>query len=318
MDFGKLLSRSWQIVWNNKFLFVIGFLAALGSGGGSGGGIFNFGSFDESSFADPTNLAGRAELFWSQYAGLIIAAVCILFLISIVIWLISLTAQAGLIDAVDHIDEGGSSSFGEAWAAGVSKLLSLVGLSLLLAIPFVLLGLMAAAVGIGAVFTDGAALFGVLGIVIACLACLLVPLGLFIQILYPFSQRAIVLQNKGAVESISHGWHVMRENVGDAIILIVIAIAITFIYSFAAALVVIPLALLALGPALASGLIAGDLNMMTIVLGVGGLLCVGLFAAVINAILVTYRSAFMTLGYKHLAAMYPNKKLDLDLPDTEY
>ncbi len=317
MDFGKLLSRSWQIVWNNKFLFVIGFLAALGSGGGSGGGgNFNFGSVDESSFDDPTNLVGQAELFWSQYAGLIIAAVVILLLIGIVIWLISLTAQAGLIDAVDRIDEGGSSSFGEAWAAGVSKLLSLVGLSLLLLAPFVLFTLLVSVVGVGAFVADGGAFFAILGIIMACLGCLLIPLAIFIQILYPFSQRAIVLQNKGAVASISHGWHVMRENVGDAAILIIIAIGITLLYGFLAAIAIIPLALLLLGPALASGIIAGSLSVTTIVLGLGGLLCVALFAAVVNAILVTYRSTLMTLGYKHLAGLYPNKKLDLS--DTEY
>jgi hypothetical protein len=310
MDFGKLLSRSWEIVWNNKFLFVLGLLAALGSGGGSGGGGGNF-NFGDTDFAVPGEMVGRAELFWSQYGFLIIAAICFLLLIGIVIWLISLTAQAGLINAVDRIDEGFSSSFGEAWAAGVSKLLSLVGLSLLLTVPFILFGLIAAAVGFGAVATEGSAIFAVMGVVIACLACFMALLAVFVQILYPFAQRAIVLENSGVIASISRGWHVMRENVGDAVILIVIAVAITIIYGFLALIVIVPATLILLGPALATGLITGQFGAATIVLGAGGLVCLILLAAVVNAILVTYRSTLMTLGYKHLAGMYPNKKLDL-------
>jgi hypothetical protein len=314
MDFGKLLSRSWEIVWNNKFLFVLGLLAALGSGGGGSGGGGNF-RFSDTDFAVPGEMVGRADLFWSQYGFLIIAAICVLLLIGIVIWLISLVAQAGLISAVDRIDEGFASSFGEAWAAGMSKLLSLVGLSLLLAVPFIIFGLIAAAVGVGAFLTDGGPVFALFGVIVACLACFVALLAIFIQILYPFAQRAIVLENSGAVASISRGWHVMRESIGDTIILIVIAIAITIVYTIVAAIILIPSALILLGPALAAGLITGQFGVATIVLGAGGLICWILLAAVVNAILVTYRSTLMTLGYKHLAGQYPNKKLDL--PETD-
>jgi hypothetical protein len=314
MDFGKLLSRSWEIVWNNKFLFVLGLLAALGSGGGGSGGGGNF-RFSDTDFAVPGEMVGRADLFWSQYGFLIIAAICVLLLIGIVIWLISLVAQAGLISAVDRIDEGFASSLGEAWAAGMSKLLSLVGLSLLLAVPFIIFGLIAAAVGVGAFLTDGGPVFALFGVIVACLACFVALLAIFIQILYPFAQRAIVLENSGAVASISRGWHVMRESIGDTIILIVIAIAITIVYTIVAAIILIPSALILLGPALAAGLITGQFGVATIVLGAGGLICWILLAAVVNAILVTYRSTLMTLGYKHLAGLYPNKKLDL--PETD-
>jgi hypothetical protein len=314
MDFGKLLSRSWEIVWNNKFLFVLGLLAALGSGGGGSGGGSNF-NFGENDFDVPADMVSQMELFWSQYGFLIITAVCVLLLIGIVLWLISLVAQAGLIDAVDRIDEGQSSSFGEAWAAGTSKLLSLVGLSLLLALPFIIFGLIAAAVGVGAVMTDGGTVFALFGIIVACLGCFIAILAIFLQVLYPFAQRAIVLENSGAVASISRGWDVMRESAGDTIILVVIAVAITIIYGIVSAIVLIPAALILLGPALAAGLITGQFGLGTIALGAGGLVCLVLLAAMVNAILVTYRSTLMTLGYKHLAGIYPNKKLDL--PDSD-
>ena len=39
MDYGQLFRRGWEIVWQNKYLFVLGFLAALGAGGNGGSGI---------------------------------------------------------------------------------------------------------------------------------------------------------------------------------------------------------------------------------------------------------------------------------------
>ena len=52
MEYGKVLSRSASIVWQNKFLMIVGILAALGSGmfsGGGGGGS----SSDSTGFGDP-------------------------------------------------------------------------------------------------------------------------------------------------------------------------------------------------------------------------------------------------------------------------
>jgi hypothetical protein len=36
MDYGKLLRRSWEILWEHKFLFLLGVLVALSSSGSSG------------------------------------------------------------------------------------------------------------------------------------------------------------------------------------------------------------------------------------------------------------------------------------------
>src|SRR5689334_16157151 len=39
MEYSSILQRSWQIIWNNKWLIFLGVLIGLGSGGGSN---FNF------------------------------------------------------------------------------------------------------------------------------------------------------------------------------------------------------------------------------------------------------------------------------------
>ena len=66
MDYGNLLKRSWDIVWHNKFLFILGFLAALGSGGTNGNrggqGNFNY-TYDSSDI--PTEMLTQIQTFWS-------------------------------------------------------------------------------------------------------------------------------------------------------------------------------------------------------------------------------------------------------------
>jgi hypothetical protein len=42
MDYGQLLSRAWDVVWNNKWLVVLGLVVALSSGGSNGGSRFNY------------------------------------------------------------------------------------------------------------------------------------------------------------------------------------------------------------------------------------------------------------------------------------
>jgi hypothetical protein len=38
MDYGKILSRAWEIAWRWKVLWILGFLASLGQGRGGGNG----------------------------------------------------------------------------------------------------------------------------------------------------------------------------------------------------------------------------------------------------------------------------------------
>ena len=46
MDYGKVLSRAWEITWRWKALWILGFLAALGRGGGGGNYSYRIDSSD--------------------------------------------------------------------------------------------------------------------------------------------------------------------------------------------------------------------------------------------------------------------------------
>jgi hypothetical protein len=229
MEYGNLLNRSVNIVWQNKFLILVGFLAALGSGsfGGGGGGGFGNGNGDLGQF--PELEEGIAALA----AGLIVALVCVVLIVGIVLWAISTIARGGLIASVDTIESGEKSSFRHSWSAGWQKAWTLLGIGLLPAIPGLILfvvGLLAfgAYGGIFALFDEEFAQFTAvgLGITIALFACILVPIMLVLSILRNFAERACMLENLGVIDAYRRGTSVLRANLGEAIILFLLQIVI--------------------------------------------------------------------------------------------
>lgn len=315
MDYTQLLKRAWDIVWNNKFMFVLGFLAALGGGGGSGGGNsnFNFSSdFENNDFNIPPEFAQNIEQYWAQFAGLLVLFIGLAIILAIVFWLVSLIGQAGLISSASRLDAGENTTLKSAFSDGVSKLGSMVGLNLVLYGPFLLLGIvafgfMAATIGTAVIgelsgsdvnFDAIAPLFGSSFICFALLACLMVPISIVISIVYPFAQRGIVLKELGIIDSIKHGWKVVRENVGDVIVLIIIFAVIGVLFGIVAAVVLVPIGLVIFLPTILSMVNGGTLEIANIVFMIIGGIFLGLLGAAINSIFLAYRSTAVTLAYE--------------------
>ncbi|MFZ1400669.1 MAG: hypothetical protein WAS33_27455, partial [Candidatus Promineifilaceae bacterium] len=259
MDYGKLFRRGWEVVWQNKYLFILGFLAALGGGsGGSSGGNFNYSIPGPSGSDVPAEAFEEITLFWGQYGGMILGLVCFFFILGIVFWLIRLAAVGGLIESVDRIEGGEKMSFGKAFSAGVARIWGLVGLSVLLNLPFMLFGLLFAGLGISFLVTAvssgeiaASSPPETLGLFFACVglfACLLVPLGIVVAVVQPFAQRGLMLKQLGVVDSIRHGWQVVRDNIGDILLLGIAFLVIGFLFGLVTLVFTLPFAFLAMGP----------------------------------------------------------------------
>lgn len=315
MDYGKLFRRGWEIVWQNKYLFILGFLAALGAGGNAGSGInYDIPSSSVSSTQPfPSDFVTEVTSFWSQYGGLILGLTCFFVILGIVFWLIRLAAQGGLIEAVDRIETGEKMSFGKAFSAGTARLGSLAGLDILLNAPFIIIGLLFAGIG-GSFFVNAMrqggeiseAMGGTYAILAACgglLACLLVPLGLLVTIILPFAQRGLMLKQLSVVDSIRHGWQVVRDNVGDVILLIFAFLVIGFLFGLVTAVFTIPFAFVAAGPFILDMIQGNEITFGMLEAGTlafGGI-CIGLVAAAVNSAMTAYRSTVVTLAYQQFA-----------------
>ena len=180
MDYGKVLGRAWEITWRWKVLWILGFLASLGSGGGGGGGSNAYtGSGQDFNIEQWTGGGWPVGEFLpavSGIIGIIIAVICVLFIIFIALWVVSVIARGGLIAGVQQVEDEGSTTFRTAWVAGRKKFWTLFGLGILAAIPMIilifagiiLLGL-GIAVGVGAMDISETA--GIAGIVTRTIRC---------------------------------------------------------------------------------------------------------------------------------------------------
>lgn len=309
MDYGNILSRSWNIVWNNKFLWALGFLVALGSAGSSGNSGRSFSQQFESSEINPDVLAGVGVMMF----GL----VCIGLLLGLVLYLVSLAANGGLISAVARLDDGEKVTLGEAFGAGTGAIGRLFGISFLLWLPFVALIVVSVVVAIVAVGGTAAAMsafsdvgtnpeaaFASLGIFFLCcgaLCCVLVPLAIVTTVINEFAFRSAMLHDLGVTDSIRAAWQMIRANVGDIILLMILLFAVAFMYGLLVGVVMLPLALLIfvpLGMIVASD---GGSVIAIVMLGIGGL-CLGLLGAVLNSIVTAWRSTAITLAFRELSS----------------
>lgn len=314
MDYGELISRAWRITWNNKFLWVLGFLAALGGAGGGGSGGRTTWTSDQFNLPD-----------FARVTALLGGLICLALIIGLVLWLLSLVAKGGLISAAWRLDAGEKLTLGEAFGAGTRYLGRLIGVTLLLYGPLIILVIAAAATvaaAVGGWFTIaelsdlanpdtlpvgiGFAVLCVLG-----LLCLLAPVGLVITFIYPFAIRGAVLQDLGVTDSIGHGWRVLRQNLAEIILLAILFLVINVIFGIAVGIVLLPLTLVVFAPMAAMGFDGRSFGPLEVVLLVGAGLCLGILGAALQSILTTWQSTTFTLAYKQ----FTGKQAEIVAPE---
>lgn len=314
MDYTKLLTRAWNITWNNKYLWVLGFLAGLGQ-------VNSNSSYRTGGGSTPTT-GGTPTLpempdfgaFWQENMVLIIGLTCLVFIIGIALWILRLTAQGGLIAAVKQLEGGEKSSLGQSFTAGVNYLPRLVGLNILVGLPFLFIGLLIFILFVGTigfdVFTSAMnnssmeELMGNMGLFFLCfipLICLMIPLGIMMGIWEKAAQRGIVLHELGVMDGLRESWGVLRAHLADVLIIGLILIVLGFLFGVAVVIVLIPCALILVVPAIGTMFTGTGLDMLSIGLLVLGGLVLTVVAAAVGSIFTTFQSATVTLAYQELS-----------------
>lgn len=290
MDYGGILSKSWEITWKNKGLWVLGLLAGCtgGSGNPSQTSSLQMSRTTELPWVEQS-LRNVPEETWILVAiGLVIFAL----VIAAVFIVLGLLGQAGLIAGVARADDTGSVRLAEAWAGGLPHFWRLLGFTLLI-IAVVLI--VALAAGIFAAVTMG---FGM--ICLAFLICLLLPLGIVISAYLSLTQNGIVLENLGVFRALERAWQITRDNfwpvVAMALILAVIGLLAGIVFA-------IPFFLLAI-PTLAF-FFRDTSNLASLV---PMLACVVVYvplSILLSAVLRTFTSSVWTLTFRRLTGIGP-------------
>ncbi len=302
MDYGRVLSRAWEITWRWKVLWIFGFLSSLGQGS-PGNSSYSF-SGQEANLE--RYFQGTPGQIWAAVGGVVLAVLCLLLIVAIILWVVSIISRGALIAGVVQVEDEGSTSFGNAWAVGRRKFWTLLGLGVLAALPLIILVIMGSlffaagiAAGVGLLdVQEGAGIATIVLVSVACgglLCCGLVLLGIVLEQIRVYGERAAILENLGWIEAFKRGWQVITENLGPTIVY-------WFIF-FALGLVIF-----AISFGLAILLFAPFLVMFGIrepgIWAIGPALCVGflafIFFALLRSVVTTYISASWTLAYRQL------------------
>jgi hypothetical protein len=316
MDYGSVIRRGFDIAWNNKYLWVLGFLAALTGGSGS------------NNLSYSTSSGDVIDLTPGQMAAIgagILAFICLALVVGIVLWFVSLASRGGIIQATASAEAGETLTLGSAFRAGWSKVWSLAGMTLLLYGLFIVgiivllvlaftSGGLAVAAGLSGDNDMGALMAG-LGTLAVCLiglACLLIPIYLIVSFIYPFAFRGLVLRNLRVTDAIRHGWRVLVDNLGPILILAILFFIINLVVWAITGIILAPLGVVLLGPLgdlFGGGAASGASGVARSIVAVAGLLVMLVIAAVIAAFLVVWQSATFTVAYLRFTEKGPVEKV---------
>jgi hypothetical protein len=228
MDHIRILKRAFSITTSYRALWVFGILVALTAGGrasgnASGGGGGNGGG-GSGGFQGP-------DLSPEVLNALIIAGVTFLVIVlalTVVAIIVRYVAETALIRMVDQHEAAGAKvgvrqGFRLGWSRAALRLFLMdFGIGLVVVLAFLLL-LALAASPLLVWFTDSDAA-RVLGTVVAVALVIVVifaavvtaiALGLLAQ----FWHRAVVLEGRGVRDALRRGWQLLRQRLGDVIIM---------------------------------------------------------------------------------------------------
>ncbi len=326
MDYGRIITRSFEIVRRYRAFWFFGFLLALmGEGAGSytPSTNYNFGSRDFT----PQGLAPGAipnvpALPWNTIAVIVGVIICIVLIWAVLAVIVRLISRGAVIGLVNDLEQAQATpAVGRGWDIGVSRFGSLLGIALLINVPLTIISLLLVIVALVPLIPSimalssspgaenpltGAGVTGILGSIglFCCVVLLLLVVQFVLHPFYQFFMRACVIGKHGATDSIREGYRLVRANLGNVAILYILTIALNFAFGIVVVIIGLILAALVLGPAFAIGFAAQSATPGVIVAIVIGLIAF-LVLLFISGLYRAFESAIWTEGYLAVTAPKP-------------
>lgn len=330
VDYGKILTRAFEITFKHRALWVFGFLLALF--GGRSSGNFNFGNLGGSSGRGTRTPSGDLPMptfpsmsgMEQAIALVVIALLCfalIWFVLSVIFRLVSRGALIGLVHELERDEK--KPTVRRGFSIGAEHFKPLLGIALIVNIPlaFVSFGLVLIAIipfiiSVAPLIGAGRrppneiiaiAVTGIAGSVafFCCIVLILAAIGFIIQPFYEFFVRACVLGKRGARDAIREGYRLVRANLGNVGVLYILLIGIGIAFG----ILLIPVLLVLIAIVAVAALAVYWLGNSVVAAIVTGVL-LGIPAVIllvfIQAIFETFQSVVWTEGY--LALVSPPTK----------
>lgn len=230
MNYGKILTRAWQLIWKYKILWLFGILASCGNNTNTGSSGFNNSGVNYRFDAQnpPENLPpemyrffrGLPEFFdqlsyqWGVWVSILFL---VIFLFIFITFLIRVYGQVGLVRGVLKADGSEPEKLSFAQIAEEIKPFywRLFGFQLLIfAVLLVVVGLIALVIFAGTALT--------LGIGMLCflpLICILIPVSWAVAVVIKQAVIAMLADDLSIGDSLTRGWEVVRNRAVDYLVM---------------------------------------------------------------------------------------------------
>jgi hypothetical protein len=283
INIGKILKRSWQILWDYKILWVFGILLAMTAGGGGGGNSGSGYQFNGDRGANGNNPqydfgpAGRQLGSWfnqnavplfehpethiGTWIWIGVGLFLLILLIAAICALIRYPAETAVMRMVDDYEKTGTKlRFRQGWKLGWNRrAFRLWVIDFILGLPvFLFMGLL---LGLGLLIyfsisrgSTGLAVAGTVAAIGGAFVVILAFIALFVVLglLRHFFARSATLEGTGIGDSFRLGWGLFKRNWKSVALMWLVMIGIGIGYGIASLIVfflLIPVYLVLLLPA---------------------------------------------------------------------
>jgi hypothetical protein len=239
--------------------------------------------------------------------ALLVALACAGLIVGIAIWALSVIGRGALIGGVQQVEEEDSTDLSRAWRVGVNRFWTLLGISILTALPVFILAIVVVAAFVGPILTDVGISAGregptgIFALSLLCgapLCCIAIVAAIVLSQIRIYADRAAVLEGLGWIDAFQRGWHVLRENIAPTVVFWIIFFGIGLVF---AAIVGGGLLILAVPfAAFVANTDPGPWVLAPIACG-GGLIMIA--GAIIGSVVETFTSATWTLAYREMTGM---------------
>lgn len=261
MDYSRLFTDTWRFTWQHKWLWLVGGLAVLGSGGGALGRLgVTLVLWRLRPFLSPSTIPLPDALLTLIQAGTpLLWGFGLLFLLLLLSWLLTvwmdgLCMAAALTTPTAEMGPTQVVNWRAAWAQGWRWMGRFVALDALVFLPSFVLALLILLLTGGGVLAAGLAAMQSTEVITAVtrpllltsficlpLLCLLLPVTLAAAVLRPLAFRDTAVFDATPRQSLRHTWQVVRANLGTVLLLLVLLSGGRYILRLGSSLLTTPI-----------------------------------------------------------------------------